>query len=136
MVEWGEGGLLLWEMPSPAIIQLTSLSLTSFKEKDISFVYIFFFKPRCPPLLSYNSPPFHKPQSRKKSPFLISFCHCSYNQAPASTRYSNRTRNFLCYSNPTRIFLENDRVASSSYHLRCCIIAAITSSLFVILPVE
>ena len=27
-----------------------------------------------------------------------------------------RTRNFLCYSNPTQIFLENDRVASSTYH--------------------
>ena len=38
-------------------------------------------------------------------------------QAPASTRYSNRTRNFLGYSNPTGNFLENDRVASSSYHL-------------------
>ena len=42
----------------------------------------------------------------------------SGNQAPASTRYSNRTRNFLCYSNPTRKFLEKDRVASSSYHSR------------------
>ena len=60
----------------------------------------------------------------------------STHQAPASTCYSNRTQIFLCYSNPTRKFLENDRVASSRYHLHCWIITAITSSLFVILPVE
>ena len=41
-----------------------------------------------------------------------------HGQAPASTRYSKRTRNFLCYSNPSRNFLENVRVASSTYHLR------------------
>ena len=32
-----------------------------------------------------------------------------------STRYSNQTRIFLHYSNPTRKFLKNDRVASSMY---------------------
>ena len=36
-------------------------------------------------------------------------------QGPTSTRYSNRTRIFLYYSNPTRKFLKNDRVASSMY---------------------
>ena len=49
-------------------------------------------------------------------------------QGPTSTRYSNRTRIFLYYSNPTRKFLKNDRVASSMYssHFRkiaalpCC----------------
>ena len=49
-------------------------------------------------------------------------------QGPTSTRYSNRTRIFLHYSNPTRKFLKNDRVASSMYssHFRkiaalpCC----------------
>ena len=39
----------------------------------------------------------------------------SYHQGPTSTRYSNRTRIFLYYSNPTRKFLKNDRVASSMY---------------------
>ena len=41
-------------------------------------------------------------------------------QGPTSTRYSNRTLIFLYYSNPTRNFLKNDRVASSMYtwHLR------------------
>ena len=57
-------------------------------------------------------------------------CWCG-DQAPASTRYSNRTRICLSYSNPTRIFLENDRVASSTYHSRCWIVEAMTSSLFV-----
>ena len=38
-----------------------------------------------------------------------------YIQGPTSTRYSNRTRIFLYYSNPTRKFLKNDRVASSMY---------------------
>ena len=49
-------------------------------------------------------------------------------QGPTSTRYSNQTRIFLYYSNPTRKFLKNDRVASSMYssHFRknaalpCC----------------
>ena len=36
-------------------------------------------------------------------------------QGPTSTRYSNQTRIFLYYSNPTRKFLKNDRVASSMY---------------------
>ena len=36
-------------------------------------------------------------------------------QGPTSTLYSNRTRIFLSYSNPTRKFLKNDRVASSVY---------------------
>ena len=36
-------------------------------------------------------------------------------QGPTSTRYSNRTRIFLYYSNPTRKVLKNDRVASSMY---------------------
>ena len=36
-------------------------------------------------------------------------------QGPTSTLYSNRTRIFLSYSNPTRKFLKNDRVASSMY---------------------
>ena len=38
-------------------------------------------------------------------------------QGPTSTLYSNRTRIFLSYSNPTRKFLKNDRVASSVYYL-------------------
>ena len=38
------------------------------------------------------------------------------NQGPTSTLYSNRTRIFLSYSNPTRKFLKNDRVASSVYY--------------------
>ena len=37
------------------------------------------------------------------------------NQGPTSTRYSNWTRILLYYSNPTRKFLKNDRVASSMY---------------------
>ena len=37
-------------------------------------------------------------------------------QGPTSTLYSNRTRIFLSYSNPTRKFLKNDRVASSVYY--------------------
>ena len=36
-------------------------------------------------------------------------------QAPTSTCYSNRTRIFLHYSNPTQKFLKNNRVASSMY---------------------
>ena len=42
------------------------------------------------------------------------------NQGPTSTRYSNQTRIFSYYSNPTRKFLKNDRVASSMYssHVR------------------
>ena len=39
----------------------------------------------------------------------------TYKQGPTSTGYSNRTRIFLYYSNPTRKFLKNDRVASSMY---------------------
>ena len=39
-----------------------------------------------------------------------------HNQGPTSTLYSNRTRIFLSYSNPTRKFLKNDRVASSVYY--------------------
>ena len=36
-------------------------------------------------------------------------------QGPTRTLYLNRTRIFLSYSNPTRKFLKNDRVASSVY---------------------
>ena len=36
-------------------------------------------------------------------------------KGPTSTLYLNRTRIFLSYSNPTRKFLKNDRVASSVY---------------------
>ena len=39
-----------------------------------------------------------------------------HRQGPTSTLYSNRTRIFLSYSNPTRKFLKNDRVASSVYY--------------------
>ena len=53
------------------------------------------------------------------SPLLIAMRYqvpfISYNQGPTSTRYSNRTRIFLYYSNPTRNFFKNDRVASSMY---------------------
>ena len=41
--------------------------------------------------------------------------HVDPNQGPTSTLYSNRTRIFLSYSNPTRKILKNDRVASSVY---------------------
>ena len=37
-------------------------------------------------------------------------------QGPTSTLYSNQTQIFLSYSNPTRKFLKNDRVASSVYY--------------------
>ena len=37
-------------------------------------------------------------------------------QGPTSTLYSNRARIFLSYSNSTRKFLRNDRVASSVYY--------------------
>ena len=43
------------------------------------------------------------------------FMRC-WGQGPTSTLYSNRTRIFLSYSNPTRKFLKNDRVASSVYY--------------------
>ena len=46
---------------------------------------------------------------------LRHFWRPPYSQGPTSTRYSNRTRIFLYYSNPTRKFLKNDRVASSMY---------------------
>ena len=39
-----------------------------------------------------------------------------HEQGPTSTLYSNRTRIFLSYSNPTRKILKNDRVASSVYY--------------------
>ena len=37
-------------------------------------------------------------------------------QGPTNTLYSNQTQIFLSYSNPTRNFLKNDRVASSVYY--------------------
>ena len=52
-------------------------------------------------------------------------CHV---QGPTSTLYSNRTRIFLSYSNPTRKILKNDRVASSVYYSHIRKIAARPSS--------
>ena len=49
----------------------------------------------------------------KVSPSRLSYN--SYNQGPTSTRYSD----LLYYSNPTRKFLKNDRVASSMYSSLC-----------------
>ena len=50
--------------------------------------------------------------------FVKGLRHCAlyYSQGPTSTLYSNRTRIFLSYSNPTRKILKNDRVASSVYY--------------------
>ena len=56
-----------------------------------------------------------------------------YKQGPAGTRYSNRTRNCLSYSNPTRFFVVEK--LPSSFYSHCWIVAAMTTSLFVILPI-
>ena len=52
---------------------------------------------------------------RDRKLFSLLFILISHHQGPTSTLYSNRTRIFLSYSNPTRKFLKNDRVASSMY---------------------
>ena len=74
-------------------------------------------------LLSYSNPTrnflnFHPSNSlnshKLSTKFVLDVKNC-HSQGPTSTLYSNRTRIFLSYSNPTRKFLKNDRVASSVY---------------------
>ena len=64
-----------------------------------------------PPVTLLLAPTLSTPPSTLNSAAVV-VCH---QQAPTSTRYSNRTQIFLHYSNPTRKFLKNDRVASRMY---------------------